>query len=355
MFEDMTYENIMDDMMSGFGSDVRTDEASLAYNACDRQALKLEEIYGDMRILEANMLPDTMELDYLIRYGEERSVQYHYATAPVVEGTFQQEIAAGTQFVCGDYTYTVTSNIDGFRYRLTCETEGTEANANVGELTPSDYVDDYKGGQITQILVLGTDDEDVEDYRTRVLDSFQSIAFGGNRASYSSFIDEIDGVGGCKPMRRDKGSQWIDIYLIDSAYGVPSDGLIKTVQALVDPEESHGEGDGMAAINQWVRVIAATGVTCNISSKLTLDSGYTADQVQTDINAAISEYLLNLRKDWEANDTDQMPVRISQIDSRIITVKGVLDTSSTTINGKAENLILSYEQIPLLGEVTLNV
>lgn len=355
MFEDKTYENIMDDMMSGFNADVRTDESSLAYNACDRQALKLEEIYGDMSILEENMLPDTMELDYLIRYGEERSVNYHYATAPVVEAMFQQEIEAGTQFVCGDYTYTVTSNIAGFRYRLTCETEGTEANANTGELTPSDYVENYLGGQITQVLILGTDDEDVETYRARVLASFQSIAFGGNRASYRNYIDEIEGIGGCKPLRRAKDSEWINIYIISLDYNVPSEELVKKVQDLIDPEESHGEGDGMAGIDHWVKIYPVTATTCNIATKLTLDTNYTTDQVQTSINTVISEYILSLRKAWESNDKNSMPVRISQIESRILTVEGVLDVGETTINGSTDNLVLTYEQIPILGEVTLNV
>ena len=48
MFNDRTFDVIMEEMMRGFEADVRTDEGSLAYNACARIAIKQEEIYGEM-------------------------------------------------------------------------------------------------------------------------------------------------------------------------------------------------------------------------------------------------------------------------------------------------------------------
>ena len=87
MFDDRTYNNILDEMLDEFGQDVDTGEASLAFNACDKIAEKLEETYGDMEAINRNMSPDTMDLDHLIQYGElQRGVSYNYATAPVVKG-----------------------------------------------------------------------------------------------------------------------------------------------------------------------------------------------------------------------------------------------------------------------------
>lgn len=48
MFNDRDFDTIMSEMMSNFGTDVRTDEGSLAYNACVKIAEKLEEVYGDI-------------------------------------------------------------------------------------------------------------------------------------------------------------------------------------------------------------------------------------------------------------------------------------------------------------------
>ena len=356
MFDDRTFDNIMSEMMTEFGADVRTDEKSLAYNACAKMASKLEETYGDMSDLSDNMLPDTQDISHLIRYAGERGISYHYATAPVVKGEFSQEIDIGEALTCGDYTYIVKEKITGedYSYKLECETVGTEANATLGELDPVDYIDDYQGGEITEILVPGTDDEDDEEFRQRVLDSFNSTAFGGNKADYRLFVDAISGVGGCKPKRRASDSPWVNIYVISSEFGVPSSSLIDQIQTAVDPEENHGEGDGMAPICHNVQIIGVTAQTVNVATTVTYDEGYTVEGTQTAIEEAIEGYLSLLRAEWEGNDLNSMSVRISQIEARILTVEGVLDVADTTINGEEENLVITFDKIPTLGEVTIN-
>ena len=130
---------------------------------------------------------------------------------------------------------------------------------------------------------------------------------------------------------------------------------MNSVQSAVDPEENSGEGDGMAPICHHVKIYAATGVTVNVSATLTLDTGYTVAGVKDSVEAAIGAYLLQLRKDWEDNALTSDYVRIAQIEARILTVEGVLDVADTEINGDAENLELTFEKVPIMGEVTLNV
>lgn len=355
MFDDRLFDVIMGEMMDTFGQEVRTDEGSLAYNACAKIAEKLEEVYGDMDALSDNMLPDTQDLAHLIRYAGERGISYRYATAPVARGRFRQEIELGEQFICNDYTYTVTELIEGYDFRLECETEGTEANTNFGELEPVDYVDEYLGGELTELLVAGTDDEDEERFRQRVLESFHSEAFGGNKADYRQYIDDIAGVGGCKPERRAADSPWVIVTVISSEYDVPSDDLIGQIQTAVDPEQNHGEGDGMAPICHNVLIKPVEAVPVNVEAAVTLDTGYTAEECKTQIAEAIEGYLKELREAWESNEHNSTVVRVSRAESHILTVEGVLDITDTTLNGSDGNLVLTYTQIPTLGEVTLNV
>jgi uncharacterized phage protein gp47/JayE len=44
-------------------------------------------------------------------------------------------------------------------------------------------------------------------------------------------------------------------------------------------------------------------------------------------------------------------VRIAQIETRILTIEGILDIADTKINGTGKNLTLAYEEIPLRGAV----
>lgn len=353
MFDDRLFDVIMGEMMSEFGPDVRTDEGSLAYNACAKIAEKLEEVYGDMDEINSNLLPDTQDDAHLIMYGTERGIDYQYATSPIVKGVFQQEIEIGERFTCNDYTYQVAELISGYEYRLQCETEGVEANTNFGALEPVDYVDDYLGGNITEIITSGIDDEDIESYRKKVIDTHKSTAFGGNKADYRKFINEIEGVGGCKPQRRSADSPWINIIIIADDYNVPSTSLVEQVQTLVDPEQNSGEGDGMAPICHNVKINPVAAGEVNVNVKITFDEGYSTNTSQSIIETVINSYLEELRREWESNGLEDTIVRISQIESKILSVEGVIDITETTINGSTNNLSFAYTTIPVLGGVTI--
>ena len=357
MYENMTAENILNDMLAEFGPDVRTDEGSLAWNACAKIADALETAYEELDDIRNNLTPDTMDLQHLIAYSDQVGVTYHEATPAVARGVFSQEIEEGTQFYCGEYTYTSGELIPDttYNYYLTCDEEGAGANATTGTLTPVDYIENFQGGSITEVLTPGTEDEDTEEFRARILGSYGAKSFGGNKADYQNFINGLDDVAACKPKRRESDSPWINIYILDGVYGVPAASIVSDVQDAVDPTVSSGEGDGMAPICHHVQIIAATGVTVNVSATLTLDSGYTVEGVRDSIATAIAAYLFELRKDWQDNALASDYVRIAQIEARILSVEGVLDVADTEINGDAENLELTFEKVPIMGEVTLNV
>ena len=59
----------------------------------------------------------------------------------------------------------------------------------------------------------------------------------------------------------------------------------------------------------------------------------------------IENYLLELRKTWA--DEDHLIVRISQIETRLLGIKGIVDINGTTINGTADNLTLGKYEVPV--------
>lgn len=72
--------------------------------------------------------------------------------------------------------------------------------------------------------------------------------------------------------------------------------------------------------------------------------------LQSFIEEAISNYFLELRKEWA--DVPYLIVRISQIDNRILSVQGIVDVQNTSINDKRNNLNLGKYEIPVLGGVS---
>ena len=99
-----------------------------------------------------------------------------------------------------------------------------------------------------------------------------------------------------------------------------------------------------------VSVKSADPVQAYITTSVTFNEGYNWTNTNTLIREAIDSYLLELRKEWA--DSSNIVVRVSQIETRILGVDGVLDVTNTKINGSANNLTLTKYQIPVLGGVS---
>ena len=356
MYEDRTQDIITAEMLEDFGANVRTDEGSLAYNACVKMASELEDAYSDMEDLNDNALADTMDIGHLIRYGAERGIAYKYATPAIVKAVFAQSMTQGDRLMCQDYVYSITSAVAGenLTYLMTCDEDGTGPNAVLGALEPVDYIEGYVSGEITEVSVLGTDDEDEEVFRGRVLDSFSATAFGGNKADYRLYVDAQSGVGGCKPKRRAADSEWINIYVINSDFGAASADLIASLQNLIDPETSHGEGDGKAPICHKVAMQSAGTETINVAATLPLDSGYDPSEIQPQAEEKIGEYIHSLAEAWEDNEQNETTVRLARIEAVLIGIEGVIDVTALTLNGTAANVGVTWTDIPVLGTVTIS-
>ena len=137
--------------------------------------------------------------------------------------------------------------------------------------------------------------------------------------------------------------------ILDSNYDAASSTLIQSVQEAIDPDPQ-GEGLGIAPIDHIVTVNTATNVTVNVSTSLTFDEGYSFNTLKATITNTISEYLKEIRTEWA--DYSQSVVRISQIETRLLGIKGIVDIGNTKINGSSSNLTLDKYEIPVMGGVS---
>ncbi len=94
-------------------------------------------------------------------------------------------------------------------------------------------------------------------------------------------------------------------------------------------------------------------VSINITTTITLADTNNLTNIKNNIQSEINKYLLDLRKTWE--NEDNIIVRISQIESRILNTDFVLDISNTKINNGTSNIKLNANQIPVLGDLEVSV
>lgn len=103
----------------------------------------------------------------------------------------------------------------------------------------------------------------------------------------------------------------------------------------------------MAPIGHVVTVKSADAAEVCLTTRILFEEGYGWDNLQPEIDDTISNYLLELRRQWE--DASCLIVRLSQIEARLLSIKGVIDIQDTALNGSPENLVLDRYEVPVFG------
>lgn len=354
MFEEYTYEYILERMLSEIPDTFDKREGSIIYDSLSPVAIELNNTYLALDSMLQETFGDTATREYLIRLCAERGISPYEATKATLQATITPstlEISTGARFNSDVSSYVVTEKISDGVYKLECEEAGTVGNEYLGEILPIDYISGLQTAEITSILIYGEDEESTEELRARYLESFNAKTFGGNKADYKEKTLAISGIGAVKVEPTWDGAGTVRLTILDSAYGIPTSALIALVQETFDPD-ADGEGNGLAPIGHVVTVRGALSESVVVTITITWDDEYSWDTSTSQVEAAIEAYLLELREAWEDESSAQL-VRIAQIESRVLAVEGVLDVADTTINGVAANLTLDDAYtVPIFGGVS---
>lgn len=395
MYENVTYEDILQRMLNRVPEKLDRREGSVIFDTLSPTSIEFQILYIELDNILKEAYGDTASREFLILRCKERGIEPHTATKAVLQGEFTPTTVdvTGQRFNIGEINYIVTEQIEPGKYQVECESPGTVGNQYLGVMIPMEYIDGLETAELTSVLIPGEDDEDTEVLRERYFASFDSQAFGGNRQDYIEKTNAIAGVGCTKVTPVWNGdispsdmipsaavttwynsiigglsvevAAWfssvyiasynkklttggtIKLTILDSDFNKASDTLIKRVQAEIDPEDMAGEGFGIAPIGHVVSVDTAIEKAVNVTTTLIFETGYSWSNLQSSINDAIEAYLLELRKTW-ANESCLI-VRISQIETRLLGIKGILDIDSTKINGAFDNLTLGKYEVPMFG------
>ena len=352
MFESMTFENILKSMLSNVPSSFDKREGSIIYDALAPAAAELAQLYIDLDFTLKETFADTSDREYLIMRAAERGFEPYSATFAIAKGVFNIEVPIGSRFSIDVFNYTVNEVIsdEEHSYKLMCETAGSEPNGYTGQLIPVDYIKGLTKAEITEILIPGEDEEETESFRQRYLNSFDSQAFGGNIQDYKEKVNAIQGIGGVKVYPVWNGGGTVKLVIISSEYKVPSSELIQEVQTAIDPVQNHGEGLGLAPIGHVVTVEGITETVINIETEITYDEGWSWEDIESTANEVIDNYFNELSKSWA--DNSNIIVRISQIETRLLDIEGVIDIQNTKLNSQTKNITLEENSIPKRGTVS---
>lgn len=406
MFEEFSFESLVERMLDRVSDDFDKREGSVIYDAVAPAAMELANFYDALDMVMDEVFAESASYYYLIKRAAERGIapkEETHAIGKMIVTPPDVAIAAGDRFNLNSLNYTVTSalNAELGEYRVECETAGTIGNQQLGSLLvieTQNELNNMESAELVEILIPGEEEEDVETFRERYFASFHNQAYGGNKADYIEKVTNIAGVGGCKPYRVWNGDyhpskmipseiveiwfgkqseetlgaqvyEWlgtvfhaakerlltvggtVKVDIITSDWRAPTKAMLQIIQEEIDPTGTAGEGDGIAPIGHVVMVEGVKEVSIDISTCMEYKSEFSFSNLQEPVHSIIDDYFLELCEGWAANDN--ITVRISQIESRLLELDGIIDIRDTKLNGNAENVILDRDSIPVRGEVVV--
>lgn len=398
MFENLTYEDLLNRMLDRVSNKLDKREGSVIWDTHSPTAIELKNLYIALDYIIQEAYGDTATRDFLILRCKERGIVPYPATHAVLKGEFVPSTidVTGKRFNIGQINYVVTEKLQDGVYKVQCETEGEEGNRYLGAMIPIEYINGLETADLTEVLVPGEDEEDTEELRKRYFASFEESAFGGNVKDYLEKTNAIPGVGCTKVTRvwnsdlrpadmipKNAVTEWYEgikgtlsptvkgwlttvyvaakekklttggtvlLTILNSEFDTASEELIEIVQKTIDPEEYAGEGYGLAPIGHVVMVKSASGREIVIKTKVTFDTGYSWTSLRSEIESAIKNYFAELRKEWA--DASYLIVRVSQIETRILNIRGIVDIQNTALNGVEDNCVLGPYEVPVFGGVS---
>lgn len=328
-------------------------------------AYEMEGLYMVLNQVQNSAFVETAastDLDNLAILG---GIRRREASPAVRLGIFNVAVPIGSRFSVPDGTlnFVVTASTStALQYQLTAETDGAIGNAYFGAILPITSIQGLNSAILSDILIAGEDIEDDTDLRARLIERLNEKPFGGNVASYREAILAVDGVGAVQVYPVWNGGGTVKCALLSSTYGIPSSTLIDTVQELIDPTASQGEGLGVAPIGAQVTIVAGQSLIIDVEANILCEAGYNVQQLHDPIEEALEAYLLSLRRAWDTPHgtgvSYALAVYVSRILAAIVGVQGVANASGITLNGSSSDIILTEtgasQQVPFLGTVTLH-
>ncbi|AWO74980.1 baseplate J/gp47 family protein [Geobacillus thermoleovorans] len=345
MFEDQTFEAILQRMLDRVPDDVDKQEGSVIYDALAPAAMELAQMYAELDVVLRFAFGETATGEYLDRRAADFGVYRKQATSAIRKGVFTDEggapfdIPIGSRFRLNDMVYVAIGKIADGQFRMQAEAPGAAGNQEFGNLLPIEPIEGLGTATLADVLVPGEDEESDESLRKRFLQKVREPGTSGNAADYKRWATEVAGVGAAKVTPLWNGPGTVKITIVNTDMRPATIELVEEVQEYIEQ---------VRPIGASVTVASATGKPINVSANVILASGYTLQNVQDAFAASLDEYLKEIA-------FSMTYVSYAKIGTLLLSTPGVIDYSELTVNGSTANIALQDDEVPILGMVALGV
>lgn len=384
LFEDKTYEKLLQTCINKAPKGIDTKQGSIFYDACAAKCLLLAEIYADLDIvIEGCHIHSAVGQDLddcAADHSVKRNAPISLKCRAVFVGTTP---APGSRFFCNDVFFTLKDNLDelypnddellaGGNLYIEAEVTGTEGNVvKEGDaLVPYTDVEGLISATVGEIIVLGADEEDDESLRERLQNKIGGPSENGNKHHYKTWCEECEGVGFAKifPLVRiiDDAIQtgvpnWVTGVLLTDAGRAVGNATVELVQEYIDPDQL-GLGEGVANMGAHFAAEKAVELPFDVSVSVELaSSAHTLEDVKNDLSERLTDYLKSLALE-DVVFVNGVPrdttIRVKQIGSLFSQSEKIIDYDNLQIRiGEADfanaNIDISPHCIAVLNDISV--
>lgn len=154
MYEDQTYDIILERMMNRVSDKIDKRPSSPVYDLHSSTAIEFQILYIELEYLIKNSYGDTAAREFLILLAKDRGLSPEPATKAILQGEFTPTNidVTGKRFNIDEINYVVTEQITPGTYKVQCETEGVVGNQYLGDMIPMEYIDGLQTASLTSVL-----------------------------------------------------------------------------------------------------------------------------------------------------------------------------------------------------------
>lgn len=348
MYENLTVEQIKNDILNRIPSDLDKSEGSFINDMVSAVAYEIWKVYQSMDALIPIAFVDETSGEYIDKRAAEYGIKRKPGTkAEVVlsfTGTDGTVIPKGKIFVTSEGLQFETSE------DVTIENGVASVTATAVEIGSEYNVEaETITGQLISLSGLtsvtnpepatgGADPETDAALVKRLYDYLQNPATSGNAAHYRQWALEVDGVGAAKVIPLWNGPGTVKVLIVGNN-NEPVD------QSIVEKCRVHIEEN--RPIGATVTVVSAEGLPINVSASVIIDSTTTLENVRDSFEEALRVYLRSIA-------FSKYTLVYNRVAYMLLDIPGVIDYTSLTINGGTTNITIGDDQVPVLGTVVIS-
>lgn len=225
---------------------------------------------------------------------------------------------------------------------------GSGYNAGTGRITeiitPVPGVDSVTNGE-DWLTAEGSDEEDTEPYRTRILGVWQALASGTTAEAYRQAALAIPGVvSAFVDGEHPRGHGTVDVYIVGAA-GIPTEGLVAAVTEALQ---------AIRPVNDDLLVLGPTAVPVDGEVQLVTLPGRAYAGLQTEAETILDAF-------FELNGSLEPPLRPQEVGEDFVRTRLAMEwlrrlpLKDVVFLGPPANVTLAPGELAVRGEWTLTV